>query len=198
MKRVLIETICSVIFYVLLAVAVSSTIHTMKEIDDGYEAIAVDDVLGKSVGVSTEMTIGSSGINFEAVQEVTDEESGETAFETVNVSMSPIPWLLLFIFTIPWMIYSYKTRDRSRSFNAFAMNMTEFQESDEREIQITRSATKAAYKSVGVAVPLLIATMVIQPFLWDTLPAYPVYLLAAAIIIPTFVYGLVWIKEYKR
>lgn len=198
MKRVLIETICSVIFYVLLAVAVSSTIHMMKEIDEGYKAIAIDEVLGKSVGASSEMTIGSSGINFEAVQEVTDMESGETEVETVNISMSPVPWLLLFIFTIPWMIYSYKTRDRSKSFNVFAMNMTEFQEADEREVQITRSATKAAYKSVGIAVPLLIATMVIQPFLWDALPGYPVYLLAVAIIIPTLVYGIVWIREYKR
>ncbi|AJD89907.1 hypothetical protein JMA_05900 [Jeotgalibacillus malaysiensis] len=198
MKRVLIETVCSVIFYILLAVAVSSTIHAMKEIDEGYEAMAVDEVLGKSVEVSSEMNIGSAGMNFEAVQEVTDVETGQTETDAVNVTMSPIPWLLLFIFTIPWMIYSYKTRDRSKSFNAFAMNMTEFQESDEREIQITRSATKAAYKSVGIAIPLLIATMVIQPSLWDALPGYPVYLLAAAIIIPTLVYGIVWIKEYKK
>ncbi len=198
MKRVLIETVCSVIFYILLAVAVSSTIHVMKEIDEGYEAMAVDEVLGKSVEVSSEMTIGSAGMNFEAVQEVTDVETGQTETDAVNVTMSPIPWLLLFIFTIPWMIYSYKTRDRSKSFNAFAMNMTEFQESDEREIQITRSATKAAYKSVGIAIPLLIATMVIQPFLSDALPGYPVYLLAAAIIIPTLVYGIVWIKEYRK
>lgn len=198
MRRVLIETICSVIFYVLVAVAVSSTIHTMKEIDEGYKAIAVDDVLGKTVGVSSVMSIGLNGITFEGYQEVTNMETGQTETDTVSVTMNPIPWILLFAFAIPWMVYSFKTRDRSKSFHVFAMDMTEFQESDEREVQITRSATKSAYKSVGIAVPLLIVAMILNPFLLDIMPAYPVYLLVSAIIIPTLVYGVVWIREYKR
>ncbi|MBM7579300.1 hypothetical protein [Jeotgalibacillus terrae] len=198
MRKVLIETICSVIFYVLLAVTVGSTVHSMQELTEGFEARELDDVLGNTVSWSNEINIGSEGIMIEDVREVTDNETGQTETDVISVTVNSLPWLLLFIFTIPWMIYSFITRDRSVSFNVFATKMTEFQETDEREVQITRDATKASYKSIGILVPLLLVLVMFYPLIYNFLPEYPVYLIASAIIVPTIVYGTVWIKEYRK
>ncbi|TFE02180.1 hypothetical protein [Jeotgalibacillus salarius] len=198
MKRVLIETICSVIFYVLLAVTIGSTVHTMQDLTEGFEARQLDDVLGKTVSWSNEITVDLNGITIQDVREVTDNETGQTETDVINETINSLPWLLLFIFTILWMVYSIITRDRSKTFNIFATKMTEFQETDEREIQITRDATKAAYKSLGILVPTLLVFVMVYPLVYKFLPEYPVYLLACTIIIPTLVYGIVWIKEYRK
>ncbi|WP_215143085.1 hypothetical protein [Exiguobacterium qingdaonense] len=119
--------------------------------------------------------------------------------EAFIFQMNALPWIALILFGISWSIYSYKTRpNKNLSFWKWSVQMTEFSEVDEREQIITAKATKAAYVSFSISVPILMGSFMFYPLFEDALPTYPIYALASTLIIATFVYMVTWIRAYTR
>lgn len=157
MKHVVIQSISSIVLYVLIAVAIGSI---SSSILTSFEAI-------------------KSGI-----------------FE---IEFNLLPWLIFIVFFIVWTIYSFSTRPDSRmNFWQWSIRMTEFSEDDERERVITEKATKSAYISFSISVPLLMTSFVFYPFFQQNFPTYPIYALAATLILATFVYMMTWIRVYRN
>jgi len=124
-----------------------------------------------------------------------------TVIETdrFEIEFNLLPLLLLVGFFIVWTVYSFKTRpNQNLSFGQWSVRMTEFSEVDEREQIITAKATKAAYVSFGITVPLLMASFMFYPLFENALPAYPIYALASTLIISTLVYMATWIRAYTH
>ncbi len=159
MKRIVTETVLSVILYTLIAVAISSVYlpfadlaETLRENPDGFEI-------------------------------------------TINL----IPWIILVLFGTLHMIYSFKARNKNKSFFTWAFkSMTEYAEGDEREANITNKATRSAYTTYGITIPIFMIFLLFYPLLSSTFPTYPIYLLAAIINISTIVYGVTWVREYRK
>ncbi|WP_026825001.1 MULTISPECIES: hypothetical protein [Exiguobacterium] len=115
------------------------------------------------------------------------------------VEFNLLPLLLLIGFFIVWTIYSFNTRpNKQLNFAQWSVRMTEFSEVDEREQIITAKATKAAYVSFSISVPILMGSFMFYPLFEDALPTYPIYALASTLIIATFVYMVTWIRAYTR
>ncbi|WDH75641.1 hypothetical protein PTI97_12525 [Exiguobacterium marinum] len=115
------------------------------------------------------------------------------------VEFNLLPLLLLIGFFIVWTVYSFNTRpNKQLNFAQWSVRMTEFSEVDEREQIITAKATKAAYVSFSISVPLLMGSFMFYPLFEDALPTYPIYALASTLIIATFVYMVTWIRAYTR
>ncbi|MGA9466705.1 MAG: hypothetical protein WBV10_03700 [Exiguobacterium marinum] len=115
------------------------------------------------------------------------------------VEFNLLPLLLLVVFGIVWTVYSFNTRpNKQLNFAQWSVRMTEFSEVDEREQIITAKATKAAYVSFSISVPILMGSFMFYPLFEDALPTYPIYALASTLIIATFVYMVTWIRAYTR
>ncbi|MDG5472150.1 hypothetical protein P6709_10340 [Jeotgalibacillus sp. ET6] len=162
MKRVVIETILSVIFYTLLAWVLSTAVQLFRK--------------------------------FEEFEETNWSQGGEFSFE-FNV----IPLIIFSLFSVFYAIYSFKTRSTNkRTIEWMFTSMTEYSEGDERESIITSKATRAGYYTYGVTIPILMTILVFLPFISDDFPIYLFYMLAAILNISTIVYGIVWVKEYRK
>ncbi|WP_070328277.1 MULTISPECIES: hypothetical protein [Exiguobacterium] len=119
--------------------------------------------------------------------------------ERFEIEFNMVPLLLLVGFFIVWSVYSFNTRpNRDMSFWKWSIRMTEFSDVDEREQVITAKATKAAYVSFGISVPLLMSSFMFYPLFEDALPTYPIYALASTLIISTLVYMTTWIRAYTH
>ncbi|MBQ6459994.1 MAG: hypothetical protein IJJ35_10425 [Exiguobacterium sp.] len=115
------------------------------------------------------------------------------------VEFNLLPLLLLVVFGIVWTVYSFNSRpNKQLSFTQWSVRMTEFSEVDEREQIITVKATKAAYVSFGISVPILMGSFMFYPLFEETFPAYPIYALASTLIIATLVYMTTWIRGYRH
>ncbi|MCV9900431.1 hypothetical protein OKS35_09830 [Exiguobacterium sp. N5] len=115
------------------------------------------------------------------------------------IEFNLLPLLLLVVFGIVWTVYSFNSRpNKQLSFTQWSVRMTEFSEVDEREQIITVKATKAAYISFGISVPIFMGSFMFYPLFEDTLPAYPIYALASTLIIATLVYMTTWIRGYRH
>lgn len=78
------------------------------------------------------------------------------------------------------------------------MSMTEYAEGDEREAVITNKATRAAYTTYGITIPIFMCFMMFHSLLSSAISTYPIYLLAAIVNISTIVYGVTWVREYRK
>ncbi|MBR3321613.1 MAG: hypothetical protein IKG04_06845 [Exiguobacterium sp.] len=115
------------------------------------------------------------------------------------VEFNLLPLLLLVVFGIVWTVYSFNSRpNKQLSFTQWSVRMIEFSEVDEREQIITVKATKAAYVSFGISVPILMGSFMFYPLFEETFPAYPIYALASTLIIATLVYMTTWIRGYRH
>ncbi|WP_214759326.1 MULTISPECIES: hypothetical protein [Exiguobacterium] len=119
--------------------------------------------------------------------------------ERFEIEFNMLPLLLLVGFFIVWTVYSFKTRpNQNLSFGQWSVRMTEFSDVDEREQIITAKATKAAYVSFGISVPLFMASFIFYPLFQDAFPTYPIYALASTLILSTLVYMTTWIRAYTH
>ncbi len=115
------------------------------------------------------------------------------------VEFNLLPLLLLVAFGVVGTVYSFNTRpNKQLRFTQWSVRMTEFSEVDEREQILTAKATKAAYVSFGISVPVLMGSFMFYPLFEDILPAYPIYALALTLIIATLVYMTTWIRGYRH
>ncbi|TFD96263.1 hypothetical protein [Jeotgalibacillus sp. R-1-5s-1] len=195
MKKVVIETTVSLVFYVLLAIALATTVNGFYEMQQLYaqmEEVTFEE--GETYLLGNEFVIDILRL------ETTFTVYGGTESEPENVlyTFSMLPWGILILFSIPWMIYSYKTRNRALGFSMFASSMTEFADSDERETLITNVATRKAYQSCGYSAPILASVLVIYPLFYDFIPSLPVFMILGVLAIATSVYGIVWVREYRK
>lgn len=157
MKRVIIQSVSSIILYILMAFTIASFASTVTH-------------------------------SLAALQ------SGVFVLE-----FNFLPFLLLIIFFIVWTIYSFRTRpNQQMSFGQWSVRMTEFSEVDEREALITAKATKAAYVSFSISVPLSMLTFFFYPLFQTAWPTYPVFALVSTLIIANLVYMTTWIRAYSR
>ncbi|KDN58392.1 hypothetical protein [Exiguobacterium sp. AB2] len=157
MKRVIIQSMSSIVLYILMAFTVASFASTVT-----HSLAAI--------------------------------ETG--AFE---LEFNLLPFFLLIVFFIVWTIYSFRTRpNQQMSFGQWSIRMTEFSEVDEREALITAKATKAAYVSFSISVPLSMLTFFFYPLFQAAWPTYPVFALLSTIVIANLVYMTTWIRAYTR
>ncbi|KIL51024.1 hypothetical protein [Jeotgalibacillus campisalis] len=127
--------------------------------------------------------------------EETDWSQGGEFYFTFNL----IPFFILGLFSIFYAFYSFKTRSTNkRTLKWMFTSMTEYSEGDERESIITSKATRAGYYTYGVTVPIFMIILVFSPFFNEHFPSYPFYTLAAILNISTIVYGVVWVREYRK
>ncbi|TCI36428.1 MULTISPECIES: hypothetical protein [unclassified Exiguobacterium] len=157
MKHIIVQSISSIILYILMAFAIVSF----------------------ASGVTQSMASFEAGV--------------------FKLEFNFLPFLLLIIFFIVWTVYSFQTRPNQKmSFGQWSVRMTEFSEVDEREALITAKATKAAYVSFNISVPLFMLTFFFYPVFQESWPTYPVFALASTLVIATLVYMTTWIRAYRQ
>lgn len=72
----------------------------------------------------------------------------------------------------------------------------EFEESDEREKQITAQACRAAYISMWYSFPFITALLLFYPFIYETVPYYPIFVFLLFPITQSITYLISWKRNY--
>ncbi|MGX1265325.1 hypothetical protein RKD55_003129 [Rossellomorea marisflavi] len=103
------------------------------------------------------------------------------------------PFLLILIVCSILSILSYRSKKRRK---LSLMVPDEFQESDEREKQITAEACKTAYMSMMIAAPVIAAMLVFYPLVAEKLPYYPVILFMLLPFVQVTAYLIHWKKAF--
>lgn len=114
----------------------------------------------------------------------------------VNVKFTVWPFLVSFISAILYMILSFNMKP-GKKFNLL-LKFGEFQEGDEREVNITNKATRASHVTFTLATMLAMAIMAFSTGIVYNHPAFPIYLFAGIIITSNIAYAIAWCIEYNR
>lgn len=124
-----------------------------------------------------------------------------TALETNQYvfELNLLPFFVLILFFIGWTIYSYNNRpNQNMSFGQWSVRMTEYSEVDEREALITAKATKSAYVSFSITLPLFMMSFAFYTLFSDVLPNYPVLGLITCLVIGNVTYLISWLRHFQR
>lgn len=73
----------------------------------------------------------------------------------------------------------------------------EFEESDEREKQITSHACRASYISMMYSTPIITSLLLFYPFIYETIPYYPIIIFLLLPLTQIVTYLVSWKKNYN-
>ncbi len=88
--------------------------------------------------------------------------------------------------------------DKKSSFSKWSSSTTEFSDEDEREEVITGKATRAAYVSFLITLPLLMIALLFDVPLMSIFPNFAFYAIATVLSLGTFSYMAAWVYHYQR
>lgn len=114
---------------------------------------------------------------------------------TVTINATPVIAALV-IGGIMTVILIMKNKKKHKSFAKAFFLPPEFEESDEREKEITAKACRASYVTMWYTFPILTALLLIYPFISETIPYYPVLIILLFPLAQSFAYFLSWKKHY--
>ena len=114
---------------------------------------------------------------------------------SVTMNMTPVFAALLFG-GIMTAILIKKSKKKNKSFAKLFFLPPEFEESDEREQEITAKACRASYVTMWYTFPVLTALMLIYPLISETIPYYPVIIIMLLPLVQSIAYFLSWKKHY--
>ncbi len=89
-----------------------------------------------------------------------------------------------------------KSKKQHKSFAKAFFLPPEFEESDEREQEITARACRSSYVIMWFTFPILTALLLIYPFISETIPYYPIIIFLLLPLVQSFAYFLSWKKHY--
>jgi len=123
-----------------------------------------------------------------------DRAWNEGRIINVDVELPLTPAIITIVFGIIMLFVSLRKYRKS----PFKLSLEEFEENDEREVLITSKATKGAYTSIVYSAFFAIAIHTFATSRLETIPALPIYLMGAIVIISSIVYAAVWCFEYRK
>jgi len=88
--------------------------------------------------------------------------------------------------------------DKKSSFSKWSSSTTEFSDEDEREEVITGKATRAAYVSFLITLPLLMIALLFDVPLMSIFPNFAFYAIALVLTAGTCSYMAAWVYHYQR
>lgn len=106
----------------------------------------------------------------------------------------PIVLLLVLLTSLGYFLRTNKTL----GFSRWSTTTSEFSDNDERERFITGQATRIAYVSFLVSIPVVMVSFIAYPYFSARFPTFPFYALAAVLSIGTLSYMSAWIYYYKK
>lgn len=113
----------------------------------------------------------------------------------VTLNATPVFATIVFGGIISLILFK-KSRKKNKSIAKAFFLPPEFEESDEREQEITAKACRASYVAMWYTVPIFTAFMLLYPFISDTIPYYPVIIILLIPLAQSFAYFLSWKKHY--
>ncbi|ADU29143.1 hypothetical protein [Evansella cellulosilytica] len=125
------------------------------------------------------------------ISQFLSDDSRSYVFE---LNVTPIILLIIVGGIVTYISYSKKQK---KGWAKSLLLPEEFEESDEREKQITSRACRAAYISMYYAFPIIISLLLIYPFINNTMPYYPILLFLLLPIIQITTYFISWTLNYK-
>lgn len=114
---------------------------------------------------------------------------------TVTLNATPIVAAIV-IGGIMTIVLFVKSKKKRKSFRKAFFLPPEFEESDEREQEITAKACRASYVTMWYTFPFLTALLLIYPFISKSIPYYPVIIILLYPLVQTFAYFLSWKRNY--
>ncbi|MFS0883432.1 hypothetical protein [Metabacillus niabensis] len=114
---------------------------------------------------------------------------------TVTLNATPVAATLV-IGGIITVILIMKSKKKHKSLAKAFFLPPNFEESDEREREITAKACRASFVTMWYAFPVITALLLIYPFISEKLPYYPIILILLLPLIQSFAYFLSWKKHY--
>lgn len=116
-----------------------------------------------------------------------------------EVTMNITPLFILIIIGIILTVSSYiRQKRKGRSWFKSTFLPHEFEEGDEREVLITMKATRAAYISMWFSIPIIASLLVFYPFIYKTIPYYPIIVFLLYPLVQITTYTISWRKNYKH
>lgn len=116
------------------------------------------------------------------------------------------PWFIeintmpIFIAIILGGIFTFITypalKKKRKSWKNVFMLPPEFEESDEREKEITAKACRASYVSMWHSFPFIASLLLLYPFISDSVPYYHILVILLLPLIQGISYFLSWRKNY--
>lgn len=114
---------------------------------------------------------------------------------TVTINATPVFAALVFGGILSAILFR-KSKKKNKSFAKAFFLPPEFEETDEREKEITAKACRASYVTMWYAFPVLTALMLFYPFISETVPYYPIIIVMLFPFIQSIAYYLSWRKHY--
>ncbi|MCM3122847.1 MULTISPECIES: hypothetical protein [unclassified Mesobacillus] len=114
---------------------------------------------------------------------------------TVTINATPVFAALVFGGILSAILFR-KSKKKNKSFAKAFFLPPEFEESDEREQEITAKACRASYVMMWYAFPVLTALMLFYPFISETVPYYPIIIVMLFPFVQSIAYFLSWRKHY--
>lgn len=123
------------------------------------------------------------------IYEYSKDTSRSFVFE-LNIA----PLIFIIIASILGLInYSKK---KNKSWARALLLPDEFEESDEREKQITSHACRASYVSMMYSTPIIASLFLFYPFIYETIPYYPIIIFLLLPLTQVVTYFYSWQKNY--
>ncbi|MFB5660330.1 hypothetical protein [Alteribacillus sp. HJP-4] len=107
-----------------------------------------------------------------------------------------IPFLLLFVLTVFWTIYTWKNKNPQVSKGKWWVTPSEFADLDEREKQITNYATKVAYTHTLLILFVSFLVFTVYSFIGHQFPFFPIYYIAFLLTWINIAYAAAWKRAY--
>ena len=114
---------------------------------------------------------------------------------TVTFNVTPVFAALVFGGILTALLFK-KSKKKNKSFAKALFLPPEFEESDEREQEITAKACRASYVTMWYAFPILTSLMLVYPLISETIPYYPVIIIMLLPLVQSIAYFLSWKKHY--
>ncbi|WP_280771936.1 hypothetical protein [Salipaludibacillus daqingensis] len=104
--------------------------------------------------------------------------------------------ILIFVGSIVSIISFSKKKNKLWSKSLLLPD--EFEESDEREKEITSRATRRAYVSMMYATPIIASLLLFYPFISETIPYYPIIIFFLLPLTQVVTYMVSWNVQYNK
>ncbi|MBT2679321.1 hypothetical protein J7E38_09925 [Bacillus sp. ISL-35] len=114
---------------------------------------------------------------------------------TVTINATPVFAALVFGGILTAILFM-KSKKKNKSIAKALFLPPEFEETDEREQEITAKACRASYVTMWYAFPILTALMLLYPLISQTVPYYPIIIVMLYPIVQSIAYFLSWRKYY--
>lgn len=116
---------------------------------------------------------------------------------TVMFELNIVPFIAFLCIggLVSFISYSKKKKN-SQSWAKALLLPDEFEESDEREKQITSQACRASYISMWYAFPIITVLLLFYPFFSERFPYYPIIVFLLLPLTQSITYLISWKQNY--